>query len=313
MNVAQKLKEIADKGKICGSWLFCGPFGIGKHETAAALAGYLTNGVWAAEKKINPQIMWLERSLTEEAKKEIQKAILAGQAVEENAKTQSRKKEITVDDIRACTRFLSLKPGKNEYRILILSLAEDMNTNAANALLKILEEPFERSVLILITENAGKLLPTICSRCRRVDFPLIPEEEIEKTIKTEYPGLDCALISSLSGGSAGMARLICENGGLEIYQKLSDFLACSLAQMPLEDLDGFADSVQKNEVSYKLFKTFLLQIISQNAKKRTVRQERLSGFYFETQELLQKTGSLYLDEKQNIINILLRYAREFNK
>lgn len=316
MSIEGKLKEIVAKGKITGSWLFCGPFGVGKHKTATGLANYLATGIWCETAYENPQIMRVERSLTEEAKKEIQKTILAGQAIEENEKTQRRKQEIAVEDIRAGIHFLSLKPGANEYRILILSLAEEMNPNAANALLKILEEPFERSVLILITENAGKLLPTICSRCRRIDFPLLSQAEIEQGLYALCPDpTDRAFIASLAEGSLGKAQLIYENNGLELYQRLSDFMSRSLNDIPIESLNAFADTVLKSNESYRLFQMFFTKILVQSTKEEMHQQnqqtENLTDFYFQTLELFKKTDLLYLDKKQNMINLILRYAEEF--
>ncbi len=316
MNITDKLKEIVNKGKITGSWLFCGPYGVGKHKAATGLANYLATGIWCETAYENPQIMRVERSLTEDAKKEIQKTILSGQAVDENEKMRQRRKEITVEDIRAGIHFLSLKPGANEYRILILSLAEEMNPNAANALLKILEEPFERSVLILITENAGKLLPTICSRCRRIDFPLLSQAEIEQAIRAECPDeADRLFIASLSEGSVGKAKLICENNGLDLYQRLSDFLFRSMNDIPIEALNAFADSVAKSDEAYRLFQLFFTQILVHKAKEKSLQKdetaEDITNFYFQTLELLGKTDLLNLDKKQNIVNLILRYAEEF--
>ncbi len=317
MSMTDKLKEIANKGKITGSWLFCGPFGVGKHKAATGLSNYLATGIWCETVHENPQIMWIERSLTDDAKKEIQKTILAGQAVQESEKTQRRKKEIAVDDIRAGIRFLSLKPGANEYRILILSLAEEMNTNSANALLKILEEPFERSVLILITENAGKLLPTICSRCRRIDFPLLSQEEIEQALRVDCPDeADRTFIASLAEGSVGKAKLINAHNGIELYQRLSDFMTRSMNDIPIESLNTFADTILKSDETYRLFQMFFTQILVQRTKEQTLQKnesaESLTDFYFQTLELLRKTDLLNLDKKQNIINLILKYAEEFH-
>ena len=163
--------------------------------------------------------------------------ILAGKEVEENIKTQARKKIISIEDIREGIQFLSLKPTENEYRILIVSLAEDMNPNAANALLKILEEPYPRSVLILISQNTGKLLPTIGSRCRKIVFPQKSFEEILLYLQKKYPtNKNNDLIAELADGSIGLADMICEINGLEIYQKLNAFLL-PLNQINIEQLN----------------------------------------------------------------------------
>ena len=179
MQTAQEQISAALKNsKISGSWLITGPFGVGKKTFARSLCSFLTTGHWSESQSFNPNVKWIECDLTEEAKKEIQKMILAGKEVESNAKTMAKKKEITVDDIREGIKFLSLKSSENEYRVLVISLAEDMNTNAANALLKMLEEPFPRSIILLLCQNTGKLLPTIASRCRKIKIPKLSFEDM---------------------------------------------------------------------------------------------------------------------------------------
>ncbi len=77
--------------------------------------------------------------------------------------------EIVIEDVRAAIDFLRLTPAEGAWRVLIVDAADDLNRNAANALLKILEEPRPRTVLILVSHAPGRLLPTIRSRCRRAD------------------------------------------------------------------------------------------------------------------------------------------------
>src|ERR1700688_1149105 len=80
--------------------------------------------------------------------------------------------EIVVDDTRAIGTFLRLTPAEGGWRVVIVDGADEMNRNAANALLKILEEPPQQALLLLVAHSPGRLLPTIRSRCRR--FPLAP-------------------------------------------------------------------------------------------------------------------------------------------
>src|SRR4029077_13207291 len=80
--------------------------------------------------------------------------------------------EIVVDDTRAIAAFLRLTPAEGGWRVVVVDGADEMNRNAANALLKILEEPPSRALLLLVAHSPGRLLPTIRSRVRR--FPLSP-------------------------------------------------------------------------------------------------------------------------------------------
>ena len=88
-----------------------------------------------------------------------------------NEKTKAFKTALTVDEIRRVGRFLSLTSHDGGYRVVIVDPADDMNTNAANALLKNLEEPPSRTLFVLIAHSLGRLLPTIRSRCQIVRLP----------------------------------------------------------------------------------------------------------------------------------------------
>ncbi len=78
--------------------------------------------------------------------------------------------EIVVEDVRRVADFLRRTPAEGGWRVVVLDGAEDLNRNAANALLKMLEEPPPRAILLLVCSAAGRLLPTIRSRCRRLDL-----------------------------------------------------------------------------------------------------------------------------------------------
>ena len=309
MTPKEQVIQAIQKGKISGSWLVSGPFGVGKKQFASAWASYLTNGIWQAGDSYNQNVKWIECGLTDEAKKEIQKMILAGKQVEENDKTMARKREITIDDIREGIQFLSLKPAQNEYRILIINRAEDMNRNAANALLKVLEEPYPRSILILLSENTGKLLPTICSRCRKIMLPLLTFQEIESYLIQQYPDCKFAdLIAELSNGSVGLAQKIYELNGIDLYQKMIAFCV-PFNQVDIEKLNDFVEMLVKENDLYQLFCTFwqskLSELVKQYMLTDPIKTEQILSIFEETQKLFIQTDTLYLDKKQIIMTLLL--------
>src|SRR4029077_16302490 len=79
--------------------------------------------------------------------------------------------EIIVDNTREIGAFLRLTPAEGGWRVVIVDGADEMNRNAANSLLKILEEPPRRTLLVLVAHSVGLLLPTIRSRCRHISLP----------------------------------------------------------------------------------------------------------------------------------------------
>src|SRR5690606_7660511 len=85
--------------------------------------------------------------------------------------TGKETREIVVAHVRRAIDFLLMTPAEGGWRIVIVDHAEEMNASAANALLKILEEPHARTLLLIVAHAPGRLLPTIRSRCRRLDMP----------------------------------------------------------------------------------------------------------------------------------------------
>ena len=141
-----------------------------------------------------------------------------------NEKTKGFKTVVTVDEIRRVNRFLSMTSHDGSYRVVIVDPADDMNTNAANALLKNLEEPPARTVFILIAHSPGSLLPTIRSRCQMVRLHAArrrracsPCWSASNRRRRPMPAARQAL-AERAGGSARKAILLTQYGGLEIAE-----------------------------------------------------------------------------------------------
>ena len=312
-----QIDTLLKKGRFNGSWLIVGPFGVGKRDFARRLSSFLLTGDWNQDISTHPDLKWIERSFTEEVKKDIQKTILAGKSVDtQELKTAARKSEITVDDIRAGLKFLSLKSSGSAKRILVIELADDMNPNAANALLKALEEKKKNTIILLLCENLGKLLPTIRSRCRKITIRPLSTKELIQKIKTMIP--DCSdpdFLAEISRGSLGMARLIDAENGILVYQKIQSFQK-PFAELDIEKVNQFADGLVKNEAQYHLFKYFLLNMISDfmknQAMQHDVSYEFWDRFYQDTNRLFNDTENLYLDKKQAVVNTIMQMAQGFN-
>lgn len=312
-----QIDNLLKKNRFHGSWLIIGPFGVGKRDFARRLSSFLLTGDWNKDISTHPDIKWIERSFSEEVKKDIQKTILAGKSVDtQELKNAARKSEITVDDIRAGLKFLSLKPSGSSKRILVIELADDMNQNAANALLKALEEPAPNTIILLLCENLGKLLSTIRSRCRKITIRPLSTKELIQKIKTMIP--DCSdpdFLAAISRGSLGMARLINSENGTLIYQKIQSFQK-PFSELDIEKVNQFADGLVKNEAQYQLFKYFLLNMISDFLKMKAIQHdasyEFWDHFYQNTHTLFNDTENLYLDKKQTIINTIMQMAQGFD-
>jgi len=112
------------------------------------------------------------------------------------------KRDISIDQLRELQHILSLRPYEAPRKACIIDPAERMSVNAANSLLKTLEEPPGNALIVLLTENAGMLLSTVRSRCQLIRFaPLSPEHVITVLERSGMPPETATLIAPMSGGS----------------------------------------------------------------------------------------------------------------
>jgi len=114
---------------------------------------------------------------------------------------------LKIDQIRDLQRTLSLSPYEARYRVALLLRFQEANTNAQNAFLKTLEEPPEKSILLLTANSAESLLPTIASRCEILRLRPLPVEQLERALASRWglPGDEARLLAHYSGGRAGYA------------------------------------------------------------------------------------------------------------
>src|SRR5215467_5174966 len=136
-----------------------------------------------------------------------------------DARRRRLRGEIVVEDAREIAGFFRLTPAEEGWRIVVVDGAEEMNRSAANALLKVLEEPPRSALLLLVSHSPGQLLPTIRSRCRR--FPLAPlaHEVVAHLLRRHRPDLpqpETKTIAALSGGSFGRALELADAEGLRL-------------------------------------------------------------------------------------------------
>lgn len=209
----------ARSGRLHHGWLITGPRGTGKATLAWALARWLLAD--------DPALDLTEAGLTPIARRiaalSEPRLQLVRRPVDE--KTGRLRAEITVDEIRRLLSFFYMSASEGGRRVAIIDSADEMNTSAANALLKMLEEPPKDAIIFLISHQPARLLPTIRSRCRELRLSPLSGEEIGRILhKLEAEG-DPAKLAALSGGSVGEALRLTGQNGLEIYQRITDLFA----------------------------------------------------------------------------------------
>lgn len=175
--------------------------------------------------------------------------------------------EIVVEDVREIGSFLHLTPAEGGWRIVIVDGADEMNRSAANALLKILEEPPRRTLLLLVAHSPGRLLPTIRSRCRRLPLAPLPGDVLLQLLGRYRPDLastDAAAIAGLASGSIGAALDLAAAGGLDLHRSLLELMARPRAA----ELHAFADRLARPdaEESYRLVEELIGQVLARLAR-----------------------------------------------
>ena len=200
--------------KLHHGWLLAGPKGVGKAAFAHAAArrvlaeaagpAFELPGIESGddhpivklvEARSHPDFRWLERLV--------------------NEKTGNLNRNIKVDQIRELGEFLSLSAALSPWRVVVIDTVDDLETEGANALLKMLEEPPPNTLFFLVSDAPGRLLPTVRSRCRRLDFDKLSHDAMTSILAEHAPDLSAAerrKIIGMSFGSAGRALAFAELG-----------------------------------------------------------------------------------------------------
>jgi DNA polymerase-3 subunit delta' len=139
-----------------------------------------------------------------------------------NEKTNRHRTELLVDSVRRITPFLGSTASEGGWRVVIVDTADDMNPNAANAILKNLEEPPKKTVFLLLAERRGALIPTILSRSRTLHLDPLSAAEAEAVVRAVAPdvaaGEETSLAAALAGGSPRRFIEVARQNGVELYR-----------------------------------------------------------------------------------------------
>ncbi|MDB5458589.1 MAG: holB [Caulobacteraceae bacterium] len=204
--------EAMQRGRLHHAWLLTGPEGVGKATFAYRAARRLLGA------RPDPSHGLLGSDPADPVSRQVAARSHQDLMVLELASEDGKpRKYIPVDDARKLPEFFSKAPASAPYRVAIVDAADDMNINAANALLKTLEEPPARGVLFLVSHAPGGLIATIRSRCRRLAFPAWSEARIQGFLEARM-GLGAeegARLAHMAKGAPGRALSMAEGGALQ--------------------------------------------------------------------------------------------------
>ena len=255
-------------GRLHHGWLLTGPRGVGKATLAWRIARFLLatppaedDGLFGAPPPpetldISPDHPVAHRMLAGS------EPGLACITRTPNEKTGRLRDQIAVEDIRKLGRFFGLSATDGGHRVVIVDAADDMNVSAANALLKMLEEPPARTTLLLISHQPSRLLPTIRSRCRTLRLSELSPQNLAAALAQAVPQME--MLRNYS------TRRICQVDIADIYdhkhQSLSqDNDQAGLSKMSIDITKAFfrklaTDGVVFNNGLFRTLKATYLRI-----------------------------------------------------
>ena len=215
------------QGRMHHGWLLTGPRGIGKAQLALQAAAFLL-----AESYVDPKVM---KKLTsfEIDTADPGVALVLNRAhpdlkIVAPLEEDNKSGHIKIEQIRALVPFMMHKPGRGGWRVAIIDSMDELNYYGYNALLKILEEPPENTVLFLIASLPGRLPPTIRSRCRVARLAALDQIRSAKVISGIWPDADAnqlELLTILCEGAPGQAVILAESGAADYYQAVCGLLS----------------------------------------------------------------------------------------
>jgi len=259
------LEKSIKNGKVSHAYLFCGTDGVGKKLFALQFAKTLNcetigitpcnrcNSCHKADKLLHPDI----KLLTTETK------------------------QIKIDVIKEASSFIQSPPFEGRYRVIIIDDAHKMNPKAANALLKTLEEPAKGSVIILVTGFLKSLLPTIVSRCLKINFAPLKDSVIEEILlQNGYEADKIKDVLPFCNGSVQRGMDLLNKENLETVQLIKDFIN-NLPKKNFAQICSLADElVEKNreEIFFSVLTTQLRINMLNLASKNTLKNAEIISY-----------------------------------
>jgi DNA polymerase-3 subunit delta' len=293
-------------GKLHHAWLITGARGTGKATLAYRIAGFVLHQGQGAEglsipaesrtahwiaTGAHPDLFVLERKLGD-------------------TKPRKLKGAIAVDDARALTDFFAHTAAGGGWRVAIVDAADDLNGESANALLKLVEEPPPRCLILLVCHSPGRLIRTMRSRCMRLPLEALTVEQVEEVVaglplSPAPSSSDLSRAASLSAGSPGRALDLIGSegaGAFNAYRGLRNLAPPSLIELG----NRFSGKPTAGD-DFNIFCDLLLDWLAGEAKGRAASScgGRLAAAHEQISHSIRRTNGLNLDRRQAVIDAVL--------
>jgi DNA polymerase-3 subunit delta' len=298
------LKTAFSAGRPHHGWLITGPQGLGKASLAEAAAIWLLAGMPGGQGFDGAEGSKAAALVTADSHPDFRRLVRT-----EDDKGRLRS-VIRVDEVRALQPVLVQTPSLGDWRVVIVDSADDLNPNAANALLKNLEEPPAQTIFFLISHAPGRLLPTIRSRCRLLRLQPLCDADMLTVLDAHDTGLsseDERALLRLAHGSPGAALRFAEPGIAELEASLAALphggqaAALTLAR----SLTGKAASAR-----YEAFLARVPALLAERARgQRGARLQQTLDDWQDAMKMTAAAGPLTLDPHMVALELAMKLVR----
>ncbi|HEX4741703.1 MAG TPA: DNA polymerase III subunit delta' [Caulobacteraceae bacterium] len=298
--------DALDRGRLHHAWLVTGPSGVGKatfaYRAARRLLGAPPDDQWgrlgaSADDPVSRRIA--VRAAPD---------LLVLQTQPEDGKTR---RFIPAEEAREVAGFFSKSPAAAPFRVAIIDSADDLNTHAANAVLKILEEPPSRGVIFLLSSSPGGLLATIRSRCRRLAISPPPRPQAVQWL-TERAGTSAdqaEILLDMARGAPGGGWRLAEAGALDADRAAAELLD-SIGKPDAGKLQSLADGFRGAAGASRF--SLVLDRLADHVRRRAAaevdpsRAARLAEAWTALVEAPGRADAINLDRGEVFLNVLSR-------
>ncbi|MBN9589791.1 MAG: hypothetical protein BGN85_03695 [Alphaproteobacteria bacterium 64-11] len=255
-------------GRPPNALLITGPPGVGKATLAYRIARYLLAYGATAEGPENLAVAPGNSVARQIIAQSHPGLLVLRRAV--NPRTSKLMTVLSVDEIRRLADFFGMTSGAGGWRVAIVDTADDMNENAANALLKMLEEPPAHAMLLLLSNSPGRLLPTIRSRCQRLDLRPLDDGVMDGLLRhhlSDSTSQERAALSRLAGGSIGAALTLATSDGAALAEEADRLIEHASSPNALALLE-LGEKLMRVSDGLELFGGFLTEALAARIRAR---------------------------------------------
>ncbi len=317
-----ELLDAYRRNRMAQAWILGGVEGIGKATLAWRLARFLLAHPDPSSAEAQ-QAQSLAVSAESPAARYIASLALADIFLLRrgwNEKTKRHFTEIRIDDVREIIQALHRGSGTGGWRIAIVDCADDLNRSSANALLKLIEEPPERTLFLLVAHQPGRILPTIRSRCRRLTLQPMQPRDIAKAVNTlgapwsERPDTLIAEAAERARGSVREALRLLDSDGVA-FDRSVNALFDRLPQVDWGAVHALADRLagRDNESAYETFIGALNRFLDARVRGQAGRGAGAIIGYADAWEEIgraaRETEVFNFDKKALVLGIFARLER----